>query len=294
MVGACIGVKHTCGFTNNSLEENFYNGNTCSFPLMVRCGAELLYLDMLYVGKEPHVQGDISSLWYPWDLFAAATTAMCCYKLRALTKRSAQTRCILILPYSPQNEQFHHQRISMMSLGRGRVEVSGVWMHRRSSSLTRISKESCENPMSGNLGFGVFSDETSHLSNWWVMEILSWLLICSLSLNETLHLRSFHHSGKLTDHHGTYWPVWPCACPHVHQTHWWVVKWDLTDHWLSQLLSPVLFGNQTRMTSSPLTSSRSSGCVEAPSVLSVVPMHRGPTVWEAFRCLQCDPGQVAN
>ena len=95
------------------------------------------------------------------------------------------------------------------------------------------------------------------------MKVPFWSMVSCSSFNDTLNHTSFHHSRKLTDHHNMYWPVWAYACPHVHQTHWWVVQWDLMDHWLSQLLSPILFGYQTKMTSSPLTSSRSAGCVES-------------------------------
>lgn len=46
MLRVYIGVRHTCGFTNDSLGEHFCNGNMCSFPLMVRCVAVLLYLEI--------------------------------------------------------------------------------------------------------------------------------------------------------------------------------------------------------------------------------------------------------
>lgn len=47
---------------------DFFNGNRCSFPLMVRCRAVLLYLEMFYMERALLLR-DITTLWYPWDLF---------------------------------------------------------------------------------------------------------------------------------------------------------------------------------------------------------------------------------
>lgn len=95
MVGVCIGVRHTCGFTNNSLEEHFCNGNTCSFPLLVRCGAVFLLFRDVVCGKEPYIEGTSNVFGFPGICSALAT---CYYKLRTLTKHSARSLCILILP----------------------------------------------------------------------------------------------------------------------------------------------------------------------------------------------------
>lgn len=59
MVGVCIRVRHTCGFTNDGLGEHSCNGNTCSFPLMVRCGAALLYLEMFYMERSLIFKGHL-------------------------------------------------------------------------------------------------------------------------------------------------------------------------------------------------------------------------------------------
>lgn len=70
MSGVCAGARHTCGFTNDSVGERFCNGNRCSFPLMVRCGAMLLYLEMFYTERALLLK-DTSSLRCPRDLFGA-------------------------------------------------------------------------------------------------------------------------------------------------------------------------------------------------------------------------------
>lgn len=70
MLGVCTGARHTCGCTNDSIGERFCNGNRCSFPLMVRCGAMLLYLEMFYT-KPVLLLKDASSLRCPQDLFGA-------------------------------------------------------------------------------------------------------------------------------------------------------------------------------------------------------------------------------
>ena len=59
MVGVCTGVRHTCGFTNNRPGEHFCTGNTCSFPLMVRCSALLLHLEMLYAERSVMFEGQL-------------------------------------------------------------------------------------------------------------------------------------------------------------------------------------------------------------------------------------------
>lgn len=59
MLGVCTGVRHTCGFTNDSLGEHFCNGNTCSFLLMVRCGAALFYLVMFYMESSLTFKGHL-------------------------------------------------------------------------------------------------------------------------------------------------------------------------------------------------------------------------------------------
>lgn len=107
MLEVCFGVRYTCSFTNDSLGEHFCNGNICSFPLMVRCGAALLLFRHVLHGMEPYLQGTAHLCGI---LGICSVLARCYYKLRTLTKHRAWSLCILILPFSPQKEQFHHQQ----------------------------------------------------------------------------------------------------------------------------------------------------------------------------------------
>lgn len=93
VLGVCIGRRHTCGFKNDSLGENFCNGNRCSFPLMVRCGAVLLYLQMFYMEKALLLR-DISMLWYPWDLFGS------CHVLLQI-ENSDKTQNLVLVYFDP-------------------------------------------------------------------------------------------------------------------------------------------------------------------------------------------------
>ena len=103
MAGVCIGVRHTCGFTNDSLGEHFCNGNTCSFPLMVRCRAALLYLELFYMERSLTFKGRLICCGIP---VICSVLATCYYKSRTLTKHSARSRCALILHFSPWKNNF--------------------------------------------------------------------------------------------------------------------------------------------------------------------------------------------
>lgn len=124
MFRVCIGARHTCGFTNDSLGENSCNENRCSFPLMVRCGATFLYLELFNMER--------ALLWGTSQscgiLGICLALAMCYYKLRTLTRHRPSSWCVFD-PYfsSPKRKSFIITGFIKVFLRLGLLVISKTW-----------------------------------------------------------------------------------------------------------------------------------------------------------------------